>query len=252
MLEAELAFVDTLDQLLDVVERGIREVLHKLMWEGGRGERTRRDLEVVLDHELPEEVETGMMAEPERPPLSHLLNASARPFGRMTYTSAIRCLQRAQEEDGVRFEHPPTWGQGLSSEHEKCLATIRGGPIFITHYPSQLKPFYMLPSAADPSWVAEGGEKGDTVACFDLLLPNLGELIGGSMREHRLEPLLEKIREAGLKEEEYSWYTDLRRFGAVPHGGWGMGWERWICWVTSVGNIRDVVAFPRWKGNCKY
>lgn len=253
MLEAEVAFVDTLDQLLEVVEKGIREVLNKLMWEGGRGERTRKDLETIRDHEPPEDIEISLSsAEPDRPPLSHLINASARPFARMTYTSAIAFLDKVQDESDVQFEHPPIWGQGLSSEHERYLASHHSGPLFITHYPTSLKPFYMLPSSADPSWIAEGGEKGDTVACFDLLLPDLGELIGGSMREHRLEPLMDAMKKAGLKEPEYEWYLDLRRFGSVPHGGWGMGWERWICWVTGVGNIRDVVAFPRWKGNCKY
>jgi asparaginyl-tRNA synthetase len=254
MLEAEVAFVETLDQLLEVVEKGIREVLYRLMWEGGRGERTRRDLEVIRDHEPPEELDGATLGsvEPERPPLSHLINASARPFARMTYTSAIAFLQKSQEDHEFQFEHPPIWGQGLSSEHERYIATHHSGPTFITHYPASIKPFYMLPSTADPSMAAEGGEEGDTVACFDLLLPDLGELIGGSMREYRLGPLVTAMKKAGLKEEEYEWYLDLRRFGSVPHGGWGMGWERWICWVTGVSNIRDVVAFPRWKGNCKY
>jgi asparaginyl-tRNA synthetase len=253
MLEAEIAFVDTLDHLLDAVEKGMREVLHRLMWESGRGERTRKDLEIIRDHEPADEYgATHLAAEPERPALSHLINAAARPFARMTYTSAIKVLQLAQEEIEGRFEHPPIWGQGLSSEHERFLAAQNGGPTIITHYPAAIKPFYMLPSSADPSWVAEGGEEGETVACFDLLLPGLGELIGGSMREHRLGPLVAAMKKAGLKKEEYEWYLDLRRFGSVPHGGWGMGWERWVCWVTGVANIRDVVAFPRWKGNCKY
>ena len=90
------------------------------------------------------------------------------------------------------------------------------------------------------------------MACFDLVFPSIGELVGGSLREHRHAHLLDRMRELGMKQEEYQWYLDLRKYGSVPHGGWGMGFDRWVCWVTGVGNVRDVVPFPRWRGNCRY
>jgi asparaginyl-tRNA synthetase len=95
-------------------------------------------------------------------------------------------------------------------------------------------------------------EDRQTVACFDLLAPGIGELAGGSLREERLGHLIQAIDHAGMKRGDYEWYLDLRRYGTVQHGGWGMGFERFICWITGVGNVRDVVAFPRWKGHCRY
>jgi asparaginyl-tRNA synthetase len=290
MLEAEVAFTRTLDELLDVVEDGIRAVLKRLMWEQGvRAERNRSDLEVIAGHQSEGDGEghlgeirgssasdtntdgstgsgTDFEIRGERPPLVHILNAANRPFERIPYTDAVTLLCSAHEEE-QSFVHTPTWGEGLSTEHEKWLASHFAGPVFVTHYPRDLKPFYMLPSDADPSYdqptpptpptspALEGTETKpdtDTVACFDLLFPGIGEMAGGSLREYRTDQLERAMEAAGLDKEAYAWYLDLRRFGSVPHGGWGMGWERWVCWVTGVGNVRDVVPFPRWKGHCKY
>jgi asparaginyl-tRNA synthetase len=257
MLEAELAFTSTLDELLDVVEDGVRSTCRRLMWETtNRAKRMRSDLEVVASHLLEEEgaenvvggTGTELDCRADRPPLLHLLNAASRGFKRITYTSAISLLSSVHDEVG--FVHQPTWGEGISTEQEKWLAAHFGGPVFVTHYPRSIKPFYMLPSSADPSHKEETPR--ETVACFDLLFPGIGEMAGGSLREYRLEPLGKAMDDAGMQKEGYRWYLDLRRYGSVPHGGWGMGWDRWVCWVTGVSNVRDVVAFPRWKGHCKY
>lgn len=226
MLEAELGFLDSLDQLLDVVEEGIKAILRRLLsGEGARHVRMRRDLAV--------EDRTGQM---ER---GDLVRASTQPFTRLTYTRAIELLET--EHAARPFGIEPHWGHPLSSEHEKWLAKQLDGPVFVTRHPKSLKPFYMLPSPDN-----------STVECFDLLLPGRGELAGGSLREHRLPQLTRAISEAGLDQEGYQWYLDLRRYGSVPHGGWGMGFDRWVCWITGIGNVRDVVPFPRWRGHCKY
>lgn len=229
MLEGEVV-LDTLEQLMDVVEDGIRSVLTKMMGEGKRAEGIRRDL--------------GALGEDG---IGHLISTAEKPFHRLNYSDAIR--QLTEQHDQTPFESKPDWNEGLPTEQEKWLA-LNYGPTFITHYPKHLKPFYMLPSSADPSFNPSGN--GETVSCFDLLFPGIGELAGGSMREHRLSELEAALDAHGLDKEDYGWYLDLRRYGSVPHGGWGMGWDRWISWVTGVGNLRDIVAFPRWKGHCKY
>jgi len=226
MLEAEVGFIEKLDQLLDIVEEGIKATLRKLL----QGNNLRH---VGMRRDLSEEGIGRLDRE-------DLAVASIKPFTRITYTHAIELLE-SHPEASRSFTHEQKWGHSLSSEHEKWLANRLDGPVFVTHYPKTLKPFYMLPSA-----------DGRTVECFDLLLPGLGELAGGSLREHRLPQLSEAISEAGLDAEAYQWYLDLRRYGSIPHGGWGMGWDRWVCWVTGVGNVRDVVPFPRWRGHCKY
>lgn len=247
MLEAEIAFVDTLDSLLDVVEQSFQSVAHRVMWsKHARHARLRGDLETIRETIEQGDKETDFEMRGDRAPLSHLINLAARPFTRITYTQAVEMCAEVHEEVG--FNKRAEWGEGLGTEHEKWLARHNDGPVFVTHYPRALKPFYMLPSRLS----GDGNDSRDTVACFDLLFPGIGELVGGSLREHRYDELLARIRSAGLDEAAYQWYLDLRRYGSVPHGGWGMGWDRWVCWVTGVGNIRDVVPFPRWRGNCKY
>lgn len=247
MLEAEVAFVDDLDALLDVAEAAFRGVLSRLLaYDSRRATRARADLAKIAQT-VAAEAEGESDNDAGAGPLDHLLAAATTPFARITYSDAIALL--SYEHAVVPFEHKPVWGEGLSSEHEKWLAgTHVNGPVFVTDYPAALKPFYMLPSGP----AAAAAAQGPTVACFDLLFPGIGEMAGGSMREHRLDALRARIAEAGLSEAEYDWYLDLRRFGSVPHGGWGMGWERWVCWVTGVGNVRDVVAFPRWAGSCRF
>jgi asparaginyl-tRNA synthetase len=177
---------------------------------------------------------------------------------RMTYTEAIQELEKVSSSSSnspppPKFQHTPKWGRTLQSEHERWLAeSLIGGPVFVTNYPKSLKPFYMRSNDDDK-----------TVACFDLLVPHVGELIGGSVREERPRVLEAKMREAGLlsltdddddrqkdtqNSEEYQWYLDLRKFGGAPHAGFGMGFERLVGWIGGVDNIRECIPMPRWAG----
>lgn len=159
---------------------------------------------------------------------------------RLTYTEAIEILKKRHED--APFQYIPEWGASLQSEHERYLAdTYYGRPLFVTDYPENIKPFYMRVN-----------DDGKTVSCFDLLAPGIGELAGGSLREERLQVLEDKMSTAGLDRETYEWYVDLRRFGSVPHGGFGIGYERLISALSGVSNLRDVVLFPRWAGRCTF
>jgi asparaginyl-tRNA synthetase len=247
MLEAEVGFITRLDELLDVVENGIRDILKRTIMggegKGQRGQRFEQDLAAIREAVQAENGDVGL-----EPRILETIGNVNQDFKRISYTIAINTL--VEQHERKPFKKRPEWGKGLSSEHEKWLAQSMNGPTFVTHYPKALKPFYMLPSTADPLYTEE--TPGETVACFDLLTHSIGELAGGSLREHRLEELILAMKKAGLKQEEYEWYLDLRRYGSMPHGGWGMGWERWLSWTSGVMNIRDVVAFPRWFGHCKY
>ena len=153
-------------------------------------------------------------------------------FARTTYTKAIELLK----ESGEKFEFPVEWGMDLQTEHERYLSEqIVGGPVFVTDYPKDIKAFYM-----------KRNDDGKTVAAFDMLVPGVGELIGGSQREERYDELVKSMIENGLKPEEYQNYLDLRRFGTVVHSGYGLGFERAMMYVTGMKNIRDVIAYPRY------
>ncbi|TYZ57343.1 hypothetical protein PybrP1_010548 [[Pythium] brassicae (nom. inval.)] len=184
--------------------------------------------------------------------LQHL---SDRDFARITYTEAIAILQKA----GVAFEKNPEWGMDLQTEHERYLAeTYVDGPVFVTDYPAGIKAFYMRKNAPD-------NHGRETVAGMDLLVPKIGELVGGSVREERFELLEQKMRALGLiapvdadangsgaKGGDLDWYLDLRRFGTVPHAGWGLGFERLVLFATGMDNIRDVIPLPRFPGRCQH
>ncbi|WWD04931.1 asparagine-tRNA ligase [Kwoniella europaea PYCC6329] len=260
MLEGEVGFIDNLDQLLDVVEDGIKFSVDRILKEGSkRGKRVKEDLEIISkssnDNTENEVVEQqGVINRSD--PLNHLRQILAKPFTRIDYTQALDLLRQAKEERREEGELPlkdvPNWGEGLSTENEKWLANHFNGPVFVMRYPKKIKPFYMLPSSSSFTGQNGEGEVEETVECFDLLFPLIGEMAGGSLREHRLDHLTRAIEQNGMNKEDYEWYIDLRRYGSIPHGGWGMGWDRWISYVTGVGNVRDVVAYPRWKGHCKY
>lgn len=159
-------------------------------------------------------------------------------FERMSYAEAIRHLEEANRS----FEFKPEWGADLQSEHEKYLTEeVVGGPLFVTDYPKEIKAFYM-----------KQNEDGRTVRAMDLLVPRLGEIIGGSQREDDLQRLSRRITEVGLDPEAYWWYLDLRRYGSVPHSGFGLGFERLIQYVTGMQNIRDVIPYPRTPGNADF
>jgi asparaginyl-tRNA synthetase len=170
--------------------------------------------------------------------LETFINAS---FERMDYTDAIRALEAAVAK-GVKFEFPVSWGTDLQSEHERYLTeTLVGRPVVVMNYPKQIKAFYMRLN-----------DDGRTVAAMDVLAPGIGEIIGGSQREERLDVLDARMDEIGLPKEPYGWYRDLRRYGTVPHAGFGLGFERTILYATGMANIRDVIPFPRTPGNAEY
>ncbi|SCV74271.1 BQ2448_6703 [Microbotryum intermedium] len=166
-----------------------------------------------------------------------LLIPANKRYARVTYTEAVQALQHQEDSFPGTFNFEPAWGKGLQTEHERWLAeTCVRGPLFVTDYPKGIKPFYML-SNDEPS--------KETVACFDLLVPRLGELVGGSLREHRARRMEQALDEHGLNKDAYGWYLDLRRFGTTRHGGFGLGWERLIAIVTGQENVRECIAFPR-------
>ena len=161
-----------------------------------------------------------------------------QPFERMTYTEAVRVLRRAKR----KFAYPVEWGVDLQAEHERFLTEkLVGRPVVVTNYPKAIKAFYMR--------LDDGGE---TVAAMDVLAPGIGEIIGGSQREERLEVLDSRFAECGIDPAHYGWYRDLRRYGTVPHAGFGLGFERTISYVTGMANIRDVIPFPRTPGNAEF
>ena len=159
-------------------------------------------------------------------------------FGKITYTEAIELLKKS----GKQFEYPVDWGCDLQTEHERYLTEeLIKKPVFVIDYPKEIKAFYMRMN-----------EDNKTVAAMDLLVPGVGEIIGGSQREERYDRLLARIQELGLKKEDYWWYLDLRRFGSNPHAGYGLGFERMIMYITGMQNIRDVIPFPRTPKNAEF
>ncbi|EGY19607.1 asparaginyl-tRNA synthetase [Verticillium dahliae VdLs.17] len=265
MLEAEMPFVDEMDDVLELVEDMLREVTTDMY--RARAATELRERRVSSNASRTAEDDLVSADEVERRWAGMMHRSSAR-WPRIRYGDAITLLQ-AQEH---RFEHKPTWEDGLHSEHEKYLATTLGStgangmyqPVFVTHYPRDIKAFYMRPTAtsAQTAGTRDGpssgaNERGATVDCFDLLVPDLCEIAGGSMREHRLADLQEVMQARGMVRPSTTpgfngldWYLDLRRWGSCPHGGFGLGFDRLLSYLAGVPNIRDVVAFPRWHGRC--
>lgn len=212
MIEPELAFADY-NVAMDVAEDMIKYIIDYVL------ENNKDEMEFFnrfIDEGLFERLEKVRNAE----------------FARITYTDAIEKLK----ESGQKFEFPVEWGMDLQTEHERYLSeVIVDGPVFVTDYPKDIKAFYMKRNA-----------DGKTVAAFDMLVPGVGELIGGSQREENMEELLKSFEENGLKEEDYQNYLDLRRFGSVVHSGYGLGFERAVMYVTGMKNIRDVIPYPRY------
>ncbi|TFL01528.1 hypothetical protein BDV98DRAFT_548024 [Pterulicium gracile] len=216
MLEAEWAFTERVEDICSLVE-----ALLKSTWKHSCQERI------------------GLADEAS----SHLAHIApqfeqGKSWQRMTYTEAISELSKHQSTTKSPFVFDPKWGKPLQSEHERWLAdTLVRGPVFVTDYPTSLKPFYMR---ANPD--------GKTVACFDLLIPQIGELVGGSLREERLDVLKENMVRHNLSPELYGWYLDLRKYGGAPHGGFGLGLERLVSWMGAIENIRECIPMPRWAG----
>ena len=211
MIEPEMAFAD-LNDYLEVAEDMIKYIIN-----------------FVLE-KAPEEMQF-FNSFVDKTLLARLDNIVNSDFGRVTYTEAVELLQKS----GKEFQYPVEWGIDLQTEHERYLTEeIFKKPVFVTDYPKDIKAFYMRLN-----------DDGKTVAAADLLVPGVGEIIGGSQREERLEVLEKRMEEMGLNKEDYWWYCNLRKFGGVKHAGYGLGFERIIMYVTGVQNIRDVLPFPR-------
>lgn len=218
MIEPEVAFAN-LNEIAALAEDLLKFVFAKVL------EKRADDLWFFAQH-VDKEV------------ISRLENFVTSDFAQIDYTDAIAILQKASPA----FENPVTWGIDLSSEHERYLAEkYFKSPVVVKNYPKDIKAFYMRLN-----------EDGKTVAAMDLLAPGIGEIIGGSQREERLAWLDARMEESGLKQEDYWWYRDLRRYGTVPHSGFGLGFERLIAYVTGIQNVRDVIAFPRTPHNAAF
>ena len=241
MLEAEVCFTSDMKQIMDLVEGMLRHVAGYLIVSRVGQEllamrETAKDLRETDDVVSAETIQQrwhGM---------------ASQDWPRITYREAVERLQAAVASGEVTFDFKPTIAAGLQAEHERWLATSvgKGSPVFVTDYPIAQKPFYMAPSMSTTN------SKGtsETVACFDLLVPDLCELAGGSMREYRSQELLQAMQAKGVAGNNLEWYQDLRKYGSVPHGGFGLGFDRLLCYLSGVGSVRDIVAFPRWYGRC--
>ena len=216
MIEPEMAFADLKDDMM-LAESMIKYIIRYVL------ENAPEEMNFFNSF-----VDKGLL---ER--LNHVLNSQ---FGHVTYTEAIEILEKHND----RFEYKVSWGCDLQTEHERFLTEeIYKRPLFVTDYPKEIKAFYM-----------KLNEDGKTVAAMDCLVPGIGEIIGGSQREDDYDKLVTRMDELGLKKEDYQFYLDLRKYGSARHAGFGLGFERCVMYLTGMGNIRDVVPFPRTVGNC--
>ncbi|MCL1989123.1 MAG: asparagine--tRNA ligase [Firmicutes bacterium] len=221
MIEPEMAFAD-IDNYMETAEEMVKYVINYVL------QNAPEEMDFFENW-----IEKGLI---ER--LKSVVNAA---FARCSYTQAIELLEKAQK-DGKKFEYPTKWGDDLQTEHERYICEeVYNAPVYLTDYPRDIKAFYMRQN-----------EDGKTVAAADLLVPGVGELVGGSQREERLDKLEESIKHFNLNAEEYDWYLDLRRFGGVKHAGFGVGFERFLMYLTGMKNIRDVIAYPRAFGQMNY
>jgi asparaginyl-tRNA synthetase len=218
MIEPEMAFCDIKGNMA-LAEEFLRETIQHLL------DKCAPDLEFFNQRIEPDLLRT----------LQHVVDSK---FEQLTYTEAVKML----EQSGESFEFPVSWGCDLQSEHERWLTESKvGRPVILTDYPQEIKAFYMRQNT-----------DGKTVAAMDVLAPRIGEIIGGSQREERLDILKAKIKETGLPEEAYTWYLDLRRYGSAPHAGFGLGFERFLMYVTGMKNIRDVIPYHRAPGSAEF
>ena len=218
MIEAEMAFIHTVEDIIEIVESLIKETTRVVLRDAGD------DIDFHLKYIAPKGQE------------SIINNLVEKEYIRISYSEAINLLQRS----GKKFQTEPECGLDLQKEHERHLVTSFGNiPVFVTDYPADIKPFYMLQNTGT-----------NTVAAVDLLAPDVGEICGGSLREHEFTILKEKLEKLNLVNE-YSWYLDLRKYGTVPHGGFGLGFERYLQVLLGILNIKDTIPFPRSTHNCK-
>jgi asparaginyl-tRNA synthetase len=236
MIEPEMAFYDAEDNQ-DLAEDFLKYVINYAL------ENCTEDLQFLDQRTAEEEKAKPTDQRAELGLIDKLKFVVENDFVRLTYTEAIDILRNSNHNKKKKFQYLiEDWGADLQSEHERYLVEKHfKKPVILTDYPKQIKAFYMRQN-----------EDGKTVAAMDILFPGIGEIVGGSQREERMEKLTQRMQEMHIPEEELWWYLDTRRFGATPHAGFGLGFERMVLFVTGMGNIRDVIAFPRTPGNAEF
>lgn len=235
MIEPEMAFYD-LEDNMDLAEEFIKYLIQYTL------DNNRDDLEFLAQRLADEEKQLPQDKRSELGLIEKLEFVLNNAFQRITYTEAINILLESTHYKKKKFQYDIAWGIDLQSEHERYLVEKHfKKPVIVTGYPAVIKAFYMRMN-----------EDGKTVAAMDILAPGIGEIVGGSQREERLDRLEQRMKEMNVPAEEMSWYLDTRRFGSVPHSGFGLGFERMVQFVTGMTNIRDVIAFPRTPNNCEF
>jgi asparaginyl-tRNA synthetase len=240
MIEPEMAFYD-LEDNMNLAEEFIRYIIKYAM------DNNKEDLEFLAQRLTDEEKQLSQDKRSEMGLIEKLEFVLNNNFERLTYTNAIEILKESNHNKKKKFQYPITgWGMDLQSEHERYLVEKHfKKPVILYNYPAAIKAFYMRQNEPD-----EIGRQ--TVAAMDILAPGIGEIVGGSQREERLDKLEQRMKEMNIPVHEMWWYLDTRRFGTVPHAGFGLGFERMVQFVTGMGNIRDVIAFPRTPGSAEF
>jgi asparaginyl-tRNA synthetase len=240
MIEPEMAFYD-LEDNMNLAEEFIRYIIKYVM------DKNREDLEFLAQRLVDEEKQLPQDKRSEIGLIEKLEFVLNNNFERLTYTDAIEILKESNHNKKKKFQFPITgWGMDLQSEHERYLVEKHfKKPVILYNYPAAIKAFYMRQNEPD----AEGRK---TVAAMDILAPGIGEIVGGSQREERQDRLEQRMKEMNIPAEDMWWYLDTRRFGTVPHAGFGLGFERMVQFVTGMNNIRDVIAFPRTPGSAEF
>jgi asparaginyl-tRNA synthetase len=235
MIEPEIAFADITDDM-DLAEDMLQYVIKYAI------EKHPDDVEYLTQRLLDEEKSKPQAERSELNLKEKLDFVLANKFERITYTEAIEILQNSTPYKKKKFQYDVKWGIDMQSEHERYLVEKHfKKPVIVTNYPKEIKAFYMRQN-----------DDGTTVAAMDILAPGIGEIVGGSQREERLDKLTDRMREMHIPEKEMSWYLDTRRFGTCPHAGFGLGFERLVLFITGMTNIRDVIPFPRTPLNCEF
>jgi asparaginyl-tRNA synthetase len=236
MIEPEMAFYD-LEDNANLAEEFIKYIIQYAI------DNSREDLEFLAQRLNDEEKQFPQDKRSEMGLLDKLGFVLGNNFERLSYTEAIDILKESNYNKKKKFQYPITgWGMDLQSEHERYLVEKHfKKPVILTNYPREIKAFYMRQN-----------DDGKTVAAMDILAPGIGEIVGGSQREERLDKLEQRMREMNVPIDQLWWYLDTRRFGTVPHSGFGLGFERMVQFVTGMSNIRDVIAFPRTPNNAEF
>ncbi|MBX2982464.1 MAG: asparagine--tRNA ligase [Flavobacteriales bacterium] len=243
MVEPEAAFMD-LHGDMDLAEGLCKHLIARVL------KNSMDDLQFLDARVKEEEAQKPQAQRSEMGLIERLQFVLENPFERITYDEAITILLRSKPYQKKQFQFPVEWGVDLQSEHERYLVEKHfKKPVIVTGYPAQIKAFYMRTNAPGDFGYSD---KGKTVAAMDVLFPGIGEIIGGSQREERLDVLEARMDEMGVPKEELWWYLDTRKFGTVPHAGFGLGLERFVLFVTGMGNIRDVIPFPRTPGSAEF